>query len=152
MRVRTIGMIIQPVTRPTRFSLLIALLIVLFFHDSASAQSKVSQIESLLQTAQSREQLNGSVLVSEKGRILYSKAFGYGDFAGKTPLRTDSLFELASVSKPFTALAIMILQERGKLSYEDRLTRYFPELPYPEVTIRHMLTHTAGLPEPEPFF
>jgi CubicO group peptidase (beta-lactamase class C family) len=119
--------------------------------DSAT-EGRIQRIEALLRTAQSRGQFNGVALIGEKGRILYRNACGYANFAQQTPMRPDTSFELASVSKPFTALAIMMLKERGKLSYDDRLTRYFPELPYPGVTIRHMLTHTAGLPEPEPFF
>src|SRR4029078_10748513 len=105
-----------------------------------------------LRAAESRGQLNGVVLVAEKGRIVVERSFGTADFARKTPLRTDSVFELASVTKPITAFAIMLLAERGKLSYDDPLTKYFPELPYPKGTIRNMLTHTSGLPEPEPFF
>ena len=130
----------------------LALLSLPLFRQGDGAQSKVQKIQSLLRAVQSRGQLNGTVLVSEKGRIIYRKGFGYADFDKKTPLRTDSIFELASVSKPFTALAIMMLNERGKLSYDDHLSKYFPELPYPHVTIRRMLTHTAGLPEPEPLF
>jgi CubicO group peptidase (beta-lactamase class C family) len=119
---------------------------------SASAQTKVESINVYLTAAQGRGQLNGCVLVGEKGRIVYNKAFGLADFQKRTPLRTDAVFELASVSKPFTALAIMMLSERGRLSYDDLLTRYIPELPYQGVTIRRMLTHTAGLPEPDPLF
>lgn len=136
----------------TRFTASLAVLAVLFFHPRAYGQNATQQIDALLRAARAREQLNGVVLVSEKGRILYRQAFGYADFEKKTRLRPDSVFELASVSKPFTALAIMLLKERGKLAYDDPLTRYFPELPYTGVTVRHMLTHTAGLPEPEPLF
>jgi CubicO group peptidase (beta-lactamase class C family) len=114
--------------------------------------SKRREIESMLQAAQSRGQLNGSVLVSEKGEVIYSKGFGYADFEKRTPVSPNTTFELASLSKPFTALAIMMLKERGKLSYDDNLTKYFPELPYPGVTIRQMLTHTSGLPSVEPLF
>ena len=116
------------------------------------AQSKVQKIQGLLQTAQSRGQFNGTALAGDNGQIVYTGAFGYADFDKKIPLTTDSIFELASVSKPFTALAIMMLKERGKLSYDDPLTKYFPELPYQHVTIRQLLTHTSGLPDPEPLF
>ena len=128
------------------------LLIFLGVPIDARAESKADCIESFLQTARSRGQFNGCVLVGERGRILYTRALGFADFEKRTSLRTDSVFELASVSKPFTALAILMLKERGRLSYDDPLTRYLPELPYSGVTIRHLLTHTAGLPEPEPFF
>jgi len=117
-----------------------------------SAQKRAQEIESFLRTAQSRGQFNGSVLVSDNGRIIYRKALGYADLEKKTPLRTDSVFELASVTKPITACAITMLKERGLLSYDDLLTSFFPELPYSKITIRHLLTHTAGLPDPEPLF
>ena len=137
-----LALAVQPVLAQTRAPKL----------PDAAIADRVEKIESLLRAVRSREQLNGTVLVSEKRQIIYSKAFGYADFDKKTPLRTDSVFELASVSKPFTALAIMMLAERGKLSYDDQLSKYFPELPYRKVTIHHLLTHTAGLPDPEPFF
>ena len=61
-------------------------------------------------------------------------------------MRKDSLFHIASISKQFTAAAILLLRRRGLLSLDDEITRFFPELPYPGVTIRHLLTHTNGLP------
>jgi CubicO group peptidase (beta-lactamase class C family) len=127
-------------------------LAVLFLPPIVFAQSKADRIDSLIQAARARGQWNGALLVSERGRIIYKKAVGEADFEKRTPLRTDSAFELASLSKPITALAVMKLKESGKLSYEDRLTDYFPTLPYPGVTIRHMLTHMGGLPALEPYF
>jgi len=106
----------------------------------------------MLDAARSRVELSGSILVSERGRVVYSGNFGYADLSRKRPIRPDSAFELASVTKPMTAVAIAMLEERGKLSYDDALSKYFPELPYPGVTIRHLLTHTSGLPDPEQLF
>jgi CubicO group peptidase (beta-lactamase class C family) len=64
-------------------------------------------------------------------------------------LNDSSLFELASVSKAFTAMGIMMLKEQGKLNYEDDVKKYIPELPYDGMTVRHFLTHTSGLPDYE---
>lgn len=89
---------------------------------------------------------NGVVLFAEKGNIIYEKAFGYSDFRKKTPLTTNSVFQLASVSKQFTAFAVMILKERGKLSYSDSVRKFFPSFPYENITIRQLLTHSSGLP------
>ncbi|MCU7494445.1 MAG: beta-lactamase family protein [Ignavibacteria bacterium] len=89
---------------------------------------------------------NGVVLFAEKGNIIYEKAFGYSDFRRKTPLTTNSVFQLASVSKQFTAFAIMLLKERGKLSYSDNVRKFFPSFPYEDITIRQLLTHSSGLP------
>ena len=131
---------------------LVGTLACIVLHADVRAESKAQKIETLLQTAHSRGQFNGTALAGDKGQIVYTGAIGYADFDKKIPLTTDSIFELASVSKPFTALAIMMLKEHGKLSYDDPLTKYFPELPYQHVTIRHLLTHTSGLPDPEPLF
>jgi CubicO group peptidase (beta-lactamase class C family) len=90
---------------------------------------------------------NGNVLVAMKGKIIYQNAFGYSNLETKTRLDNNSVFTIASVSKQFTAMSIMLLMERNKLKLTDSLRQYFPELPYHNVTIANMLTHTSGLPE-----
>jgi CubicO group peptidase (beta-lactamase class C family) len=92
---------------------------------------------------------NGNVLVAEKGKVIYQKSFGVRDFYTNTPLNDSSVFELASVSKQFTAMGILLLEKQGKLSVSDSLRKYFPELPYKKISIHHMLTHTSGLPDYE---
>lgn len=95
---------------------------------------------------------NGNVLVAKNGNIIYQDALGYADYNTKRPLNDSSVFELASVSKQFTAMGIMILKEKKQLSYDDNINKYFPDLPYDNITIRHLLTHTSGLPEYEEQF
>ncbi len=90
---------------------------------------------------------NGNVLVAEKGRIIYRKSFGFSQFKLKTPLTSESVFNVASISKEFTAAAVMHCVERGLINLDDELRKYFPEIPYEGVTVRQMLTHTSGLPE-----
>lgn len=90
---------------------------------------------------------NGNVLVAKDGNIIYEKSFGFANYDRKEVLNKNSLFDSGSISKQFTAMGILILKEKGKLSYDDALQKFFPELPYPGVTVRHMLTHTSGLPE-----
>jgi CubicO group peptidase (beta-lactamase class C family) len=90
---------------------------------------------------------SGVVLVADHGKPIYHKAFGFRNFDTREPLDTASIFELASVSKQFTSMVIMILKKEGKLDYDDPLEKYIPGLPYPGVTIRHLLTHTSGLPD-----
>ena len=89
---------------------------------------------------------SGVVLVAENGKPIYHKAFGYREFANQSPLQTSDIFELASVSKQFTAMIIMMLKEKGLLNYDDLLEKYI-DLPYKGITIRHLLTHTSGLPD-----
>ena len=74
-------------------------------------------------------------------------AVGWQDPENTLPLQTDSVFDLASVSKQFTAAAILLLRRRGLLDLDDELTKFFPELPYSGVKVRHLLTHTSGLPD-----
>jgi CubicO group peptidase (beta-lactamase class C family) len=90
---------------------------------------------------------SGVLLVADSGKVVYHKAFGFKNFDTKEPIDTASIFELASVSKQFTSMIIMMLKEEGKLSYDDPLEKYIPGLPYTNITIRHLLTHTSGLPD-----
>jgi len=90
---------------------------------------------------------SGVVLVAEKGKPIYHKAFGFANAETKQKLDTTSIFELASVSKQFTAMLIAMLQEEGRLGYDDLVEKYLPELPYKGITIRHLLNHTSGLPD-----
>jgi len=92
---------------------------------------------------------NGNVLVADKGEIIFQKSYGFANFDNKRMLNDSSVFELASVSKQFTATAILLLKDRGKLQLTDSLRKYFPELPYNGVTLYHMLTHTSGLADYE---
>ncbi|MFP9118805.1 serine hydrolase [Flavobacterium sp. RNTU_13] len=111
-------------------------------------QAKLSQIDSLFTSLSAKKQFNGNVLLAEKGNIIYQKSFGLRDEARKLPLDANSVFELASVSKQFTAMAVVLLQEKGKLQYDDKLGKYLPELAfYKDVTLRQLLNHTAGLPD-----
>ncbi len=102
------------------------------------------KIDSVLSTV---PEFSGVVLIAEQGKPVYYKATGYLNFETKTQLDTTAIFELASVSKQFTAIVIMMLKEDGKLSYDDLLEKYIPGLPYAGITIRHLLTHTSGLPD-----
>lgn len=90
---------------------------------------------------------SGVVLVARQGKPAYHRAFGLRDVESGFPNDTTTLFELASVSKQFTGMVIMMLKEEGKLNYDDPLAKYIPEVPYPGITIRHLLTHTSGLPD-----
>lgn len=92
------------------------------------------------------------VALAEQGKVTYQKAFGVRDLANGLPVTDQTIFGLASVTKSFTALAIMQLADRGLLNPQDPVTRYLPEFRLPEgydadaVTIHHLITHTAGFP------
>ncbi|MFZ4545240.1 MAG: serine hydrolase domain-containing protein [Saprospiraceae bacterium] len=92
---------------------------------------------------------NGSVLVLDKGKPIYKKHFGGADFSTNNPLNDSTLFELASCSKQFTAIAILILEQQGKLKLTDSIQQFIPDFPYHQITIGNLLTHTSGLPDYE---
>lgn len=102
------------------------------------------KIDSLLQTV---PDFSGVVLVADHGHVIYHKAKGLRNFEEGATLDTLDIFELASISKQFTSMIIMMLEEEQKLSFDDSISRYIPELPYAGITIRHLLTHTSGLPD-----
>ncbi|WP_226647732.1 serine hydrolase domain-containing protein [Microbulbifer variabilis] len=88
-----------------------------------------------------------SVIVSRKGKVLYRGARGLANLEHNIPLTADSVFRLGSITKQFTAAAIMILQEQGKLSIRDNIHKYVPDFPTEDndVTIENLLTHTSGI-------
>ena len=109
----------------------------------------VQKLDSIINNCYQNGEFNGTILVSRNKKVVYRKAFGYANFETKENLIPESVFYLASVSKQFTAMAIMILNERNQLTYNDKLSKYFPEFPsYANVvTIKHLLTHTSGIPD-----
>jgi CubicO group peptidase (beta-lactamase class C family) len=87
-----------------------------------------------------------AVLVAQDGKILYKKAFGFADLEKKVKESTETKFRIGSITKQFTAAAILKLQEENKLSVTDKLSKYFPDFPRgEEVTLDHLLTHTSGI-------
>jgi CubicO group peptidase (beta-lactamase class C family) len=87
-------------------------------------------------------------MIVRDGEIVHQGGYGYADLEKQTPITAESAFRLASVSKQFTAMAIMLLAADGALSYDDPVSRYLPAFaPYEGVTVRQLMTHTGGLPE-----
>jgi CubicO group peptidase (beta-lactamase class C family) len=112
---------------------------------AASARQLGSQLDSVFRHLHKKRGFNGTVLVTKYNQVVYKGAFGYADFYRKDTLTTQTAFQLASVSKQFTAMAIMMLQEQGKLRYDDSVQQYLPAFPYKGITIRQLLTHRSGL-------
>ncbi|WP_289139397.1 serine hydrolase [uncultured Brevibacillus sp.] len=106
-----------------------------------------SQLDELFTTLADHKKFNGNIMVLDKGVPIYTGSFGFAQLFPSTMLTTDSVFELASVSKAFTAMGIMILQEQGKLSYEDPIEKFLPDFPYADISVQNLLTHTSGLPD-----
>lgn len=125
------------------FFLLLALPVII----NAQSNTTVARLDSALTVLYQQHQYNGTVLYAEKGKVLYKKAFGIADIKSGAALQTNSSFNLASISKQFITMCIMMLQEQGKLSFDDDVLKYIPELPYKNITILNLMTHTSGIPE-----
>ena len=113
--------------------------------DSGAVAQK---IDSLFQFY-SKDKPGGQLAVSLDGRVIYSKAWGVADLENNVPLTTETLIEAGSVSKQFTAAAVLLLEQQGKLKLDDPVDQYIPELPsYDQpVLIRHLIHHTSGIRE-----
>ncbi len=112
------------------------------------AQTNNGKIDELLSMLSNQQQFNGSVLIAENGKVTFSKSYGLANEETKQNLNADSIFELASVSKQFTAMGILILSEKNKLNFDDKITKFFPALEeYKEITVRNLVNHTSGLPD-----
>ncbi len=94
---------------------------------------------------------NGIVIVMENGKLVYKNTKGYADISKQKNISTNTNFSLASLSKIFTAIAVMQLKQQGKVDLNDALITYLPEFPFPEITIKQLLSHTSGLPDFEIF-
>jgi N-acyl-D-aspartate/D-glutamate deacylase/CubicO group peptidase (beta-lactamase class C family) len=128
---------------------LFLLLFILLSAVLAQAQSSanIKQLDSLLNLLNKTDRFNGTVLYAEKGKVLYKKAFGVTDYRSNQPLTTQSAFNLASVTKQFISMGIMMLKEKGLLQYDDDCKKYIPGLPYDGISIRNLMTHTSGITE-----
>lgn len=102
-------------------------------------------LDAYLHDKHARATFDGCVMLLDGGRVRYSNCLGLADRRTGEALTDTTLFELASCSKPFTASAILRLAEQGHLRLDDRVQQHLPELPYRDVTIRQLLSHTGGL-------
>lgn len=119
---------------------------------SLQGQSNQKAIGDFMQALAKNQQFSGNVLVIEKNKIVYEKSFGFADHTTKAPNTPNITFPIASISKILTATSILQLKEKGLLKITDAVTHYLPDFPYQEITIRHLLSHTSGLPPYNAFF
>lgn len=114
---------------------------------SVAQNISVKTIDSVYTQLYKTNRFNGTVIYAEKGKVLYRKAFGVADYRTNQSLTTQSSFNLASVTKQFICMSILVLQEKGLLQIDDDVKKYIPELPYDNIAIRNLMTHTSGIPE-----
>lgn len=110
-------------------------------------QESVQEIDEYYSSLHKRGRFNGNILLAYKGQVVYEKSLGYAVKATGEKLTSESTFQLASTSKPFTAAAILMLYEEGLLDIDDWVTNFYPDFPYKKVTIRHLLSHRSGIPD-----
>ena len=108
---------------------------------------KNTMMQNLARELQKKDSFNGAWLYAEKGGIVSKGVLGFRDPENTLPITEDTIFQLASVTKQFTAAAVMLVRRKGLLGLDDEITKYFPEIPYPGVTVRHLLSHTSGIPD-----
>jgi CubicO group peptidase (beta-lactamase class C family) len=117
----------------------------------AEPPERAHAIDTLMTTLSERGQFNGAILVAEHGDVLYRKGFGKADITSGTTFAPETLSDIGSVTKQFTAMAIMMLAERRRLTYDDPISKYIPEFSgtshLGRVTVRQLLTHTSGIPD-----
>jgi CubicO group peptidase (beta-lactamase class C family) len=102
-------------------------------------------IADFMQTLHKKYGFNGNMLVAKGGKIIFEKAIGWADYLHRDSLKINSEFELASITKTFTGVAIMQLVEAGKLKLTDDVKKFYPNFPYDGITIELLLSHRSGM-------
>ena len=103
------------------------------------------RIDAFMKELHRKYAFNGNVLVAKKGKIIYQNAIGWADYLHRDSLDINSVFELASVSKPLTATGVLILVEEGKIKLNQDVREFYPDFPYSGITVRMLLTHRSGM-------
>ncbi|MBS1637469.1 MAG: beta-lactamase family protein [Bacteroidetes bacterium] len=114
--------------------------------DSSRYKDVRYRLDTLFTKLYTANMINGNVLISKNGEIIYQKCFGWANKEQGRMLCDTSMFQLASVSKVFTATAALMLYEQRKLSLDEKVSDILKGFPYPEITVKHLLSHRSGLP------
>ncbi len=112
-------------------------------------QTLSAELDTMFQKFTSQRLFNGSVWIAQNDQVILSKGYGFADRDKQIPNTPQTRFLIASITKQFTAMAIVILQEGGKLSVQDKICKYLADCPeaWQPVTIHQLLTHTSGIPD-----
>jgi CubicO group peptidase (beta-lactamase class C family) len=128
-----------------------ACLALLVGHAALAAQSPAEKADAIVRAAMSTHQIPGVCLgVMRNGRLIKATGYGYANVELKVPMSPESIFQSGSVAKQFTATAIMMLAQDGKIGIDDPIVKYFPEArtaAWKDATVRQLLTHTSGIPD-----
>ena len=142
-----------------RAAIILAVLLTPFFMMSCNQNSSnpneiaAQKIDSLFNSLYNEGEPGGSVMIMKGDEVFFAKSYGIADMETKAPIDANTFFNIASVSKQFTAMAILKLHQEGKLSLEDNIKKYFPEFKgdfFERIQIKHLLSQCSGLPDNRP--
>lgn len=131
------------------FSIKSVLVLFVLFFNMSFAQTKAEQIDKLISMYAEYGKFNGSVLVSDRGKVIYKKGFGMANMEWDIPNKPNTKHRLGSITKQFTAMLILQLAADGKLDLQAPISTYLPDYPKDKadkITTHHLLTHTSGIP------
>jgi len=125
-----------------------AALLLIFLVTATAQNGSTAQIDEFVKAEMQRQHLPGvSLAIVKDGTIVYAKGYGYSNVEHQVPVKPETIFQSGSVGKQFTATAVMMLVEEGKVSLDEKISKYLGEVPqaWQNITVRHLLTHTSGL-------
>jgi len=114
------------------------------------SEESLKSLDNLFSNQYPINEPGAAVLILKGDSIIFNKGYGVADMESMTPINSSTFFNIASVSKQFSAIALMILEEEGKLSLDDKLLKWFPEFnsnALEDITLKHLLSHTSGIPD-----
>ncbi len=112
---------------------------------SVSPSVLTPRVETYFKELFTNTRFSGNVLVAHRGKVIYKQAKGWRSYSQRDSLAMEDVFQLASVSKQFTALSVVLLKQQGLINYTDSVAKYLPDFPYKDITIHHLLSHQTGL-------
>jgi CubicO group peptidase (beta-lactamase class C family) len=130
-----------------KIKLISSILLISFAQITLFSQYPVNEIDKLLSKTYNADEPGATVLVAKNGEVIFKKAYGIANMELDVSMRPEMIFEIGSITKQFTAIAILMLEEQGKLSIKDDLKNHIEDYPTHghNITIHHLLTHTSGI-------
>lgn len=131
----------------TKFLLFLFSLISLgSFGQKATDTLIIKRLDEYLASANAANKFNGTALIAKRGKILLNRGYGFKNVSNHSLNDTNTIFQIGSITKSFTSIVILKLQEEGQLSVNDKLSKFFPDYPKSnKITIKNLLTHTSGI-------
>lgn len=125
----------------------VLLVVICWFGPCAAQNASTARVDDYVKAEMQKEHIPGlSLAVIKAGQIILAKGYGFANVEHQVPVKPETIFQSGSVGKQFTATAVMMLVEEGKIGLDDKITKYFTDAPasWRNITVRHLLTHTSG--------